>query len=62
MQFFKDSWILLNYNSNNVVLIPKYKDVECINHYRPTTMANFKHKIITMTLADKLYVVTSNHF
>lgn len=53
LQFFKDGQILPNYNSIMVVIILKNQEVECIDHYRPITLAGCKHKIITKILADR---------
>ncbi|MCI16088.1 RNA-directed DNA polymerase (Reverse transcriptase), partial [Trifolium medium] len=54
LQFFSTGWILPNYNSNNVVLIPKSPDADAINHFRPIALANFKFKIISKILASRL--------
>jgi hypothetical protein len=43
-----------NYNSNTVVLIPKVQDADTISQFRPITLANFKFKIISKILADRL--------
>ncbi|GAU48100.1 hypothetical protein TSUD_133200 [Trifolium subterraneum] len=56
-QFFTDAWILPNYNSNTLVLIPKTSNADSIDQYRPIALANFKHKIITKVLADRLAIV-----
>lgn len=53
-QFFKDSWLPQNINSNNVVLIPKTTSADAINQFRPIALANYKFKIITKVLADRL--------
>ena len=49
LQFFSTGWILPNFNSNNIVLIPKINNAGTINDYRPIAIANFK-----MILADRL--------
>ncbi|MCH80179.1 ribonuclease H protein [Trifolium medium] len=54
LQFFTTSWILPGYNSNIIALIPKSSDALSIDQYRPIAMANFKFKIITKILADRL--------
>lgn len=46
--------MLPNYNSNLVVLIPKVAEAERIDQYRPIALANFKYKIISKILADRL--------
>jgi len=53
-QFFSDEWILPNYNSNTIVLIPKQENADSIDQFRPIALANFKHKILTKILADRL--------
>lgn len=45
MQFFTDSWMLPNYNSNIVVLILKSQDAERVDEYKPIAMANVKYKL-----------------
>ncbi|CAJ2645555.1 unnamed protein product [Trifolium pratense] len=57
LQFFSNGWILPNYNSNNVVLIPKSHEADAINHFRPIALANFKFKIISKILASRLAMV-----
>ncbi|XP_058783502.1 uncharacterized protein LOC131658194 [Vicia villosa] len=42
------------YNSNTLVLIPKVKEADSIEQFRPIALANFKFKIITKILADRL--------
>jgi len=54
LQFFSTGWILPNFNSNNIVLIPKTNNAGTINDYRPIAIANFKFKIISKILADRL--------
>jgi hypothetical protein len=53
-QFFTSNWILPNWNSNIVVLIPKTDNADSIAQYRPIALANFKFKIISKILADRL--------
>jgi len=52
--FFTTSWILPHFNSNNIVLIPKTNHADQVSHYRPIAIANFKFKIISKILADRL--------
>lgn len=54
LQFFSTGWILPNYNANNIVLIPKTKNAGTVSDYRPIAIANFKFKIISKILADRL--------
>jgi hypothetical protein len=54
LQFFISGWILPNYNSNTIILIPKSHSADTIEQFRPMAMANFKFKIISKVLADRL--------
>lgn len=54
LQFFTQGRLPPNLNSNSVVLIPKINGAERIDQYRPITLANFKFKIVTKVLADRL--------
>ncbi|PNX82112.1 ribonuclease H, partial [Trifolium pratense] len=54
LQFFSTGWILPNYNSNTIILIPKTDSADSIDKYRPIAIANFKFKIISKVLADRL--------
>lgn len=56
-QFFTQGWILPNYNANNLILIPKDKDANCLRQYRPIALANFKFKIISKILADRISTI-----
>jgi len=44
-------------NSNVVSLIPKIQGADSIKDYRPIVVANFKFKIISKILANKLALV-----
>lgn len=46
--------MLPNYNVKCVVFIPKILNNDSVNHYRPTAIANFKYKIISKTIVDRL--------
>ena len=46
-------------NSNVVSLIPKIQGAESIKDYRPIVVANFKFKIISKILADRLALVAA---
>ncbi|KAK2429733.1 hypothetical protein QL285_028147 [Trifolium repens] len=60
MEFFSTSWILPGFNSNIIALIPKSPDASSITQYRPIAMANFKFKIITKIIADRLASILPN--
>jgi hypothetical protein len=54
LQFFTTGWILPNFNSNTIVLIPKVSNANSLNQYRPIALANFKFKILSKIIADRL--------
>lgn len=54
LEFFTSNWLFLNFNSNSMVLISKNDNADSIDHYRPITMTNFKFKVISKILADRL--------
>jgi hypothetical protein len=54
LEFFTTSWILPGFNSNIIALLPKFPEAASIDQYRPIAMANFKFKIISKILADRL--------
>ncbi|KAF1883223.1 hypothetical protein Lal_00030326 [Lupinus albus] len=56
-QFFRESWLLPNLNSNNIVLIPKHSGADKIEDFKPIALANFQFKIITKVLASRLVVI-----
>ncbi|XP_019434274.1 PREDICTED: uncharacterized protein LOC109340956 [Lupinus angustifolius] len=58
-QFFSQSWLLPNLNSNSVVLIPKTVNADKIEDFRPIALANFQFKIISKVLADRLAVIAA---
>jgi len=45
--------------SNVVSLIPKIQDVESIKDYRPIVVANFKFKIVSKILTDRLALMAT---
>jgi hypothetical protein len=57
LEFFTNGWILPNFNSNTIVLIPKHENADTVGQYRPIALANFKFKIITKILADRLSAI-----
>jgi ribonuclease HI len=54
LEFFTTSWILPGFNSNIITLLPKIPNASSIDQYRPIAMANFKFKIISKVIADRL--------
>jgi len=54
LQFFVSGWFLPNYNANTLILIPKIPNADIVEHYRPIAMANFKFKVISKIIADRL--------
>jgi hypothetical protein len=54
LQFFTSGWIMPNFNSNTLILVPKTQNADSIDQFRPIAMANFKFKIISKVLADRL--------
>ncbi|CAJ2645220.1 unnamed protein product [Trifolium pratense] len=60
LEFFSTNWLMPNYNSNTVVLIPKVQNADSIGQYRPIAIANFKFKIISKILADRLALILPN--
>lgn len=54
LEFFSKDWLHPNYNSNTLVLIPKVPDAMSVSQYRPITLANFRFKIVSKILADRL--------
>jgi hypothetical protein len=54
LEFFTTSWILPGYNSNIIALLPKTPEASSIDQYRPIAMANFKFKVISKIIADRL--------
>jgi len=53
-QFFLQNWIMLGMNSNAIALIPKTTNVVRISDFRPIGLANFRFKIISKILDDRL--------
>lgn len=57
LEFFIKSWIMPNFNANTLILIPKIPNADKVGHYRPIDLANFKFKIISKILADRLSTI-----
>jgi hypothetical protein len=60
LEFFTTSWILPGFNSNIIALLPKFPEASSIDQYRPIAMANFKFKIISKIIADRLASLMPN--
>jgi len=60
LEFFTTGWLLPNFNANTIILIPKSPDADSIDNYRPIALANFKFKIISKILADRLAKILPN--
>jgi len=54
LHFFNTGWILPNYIANFMVLIPKTPNADTMDQFRPIAMADFKFKIISKIIADRL--------
>ncbi|XP_058768431.1 uncharacterized protein LOC131642172 [Vicia villosa] len=54
IQFFRSGWIIPNFNSNSIVLIPKSKNADPVDHFRPIGLANYKFNIITKIIGQIL--------
>lgn len=53
-QLFHSSWILPNYNPNILIFLPKTINANFIDLFGPIALANFKFKIISKAIADKI--------
>ncbi|KAI5428103.1 hypothetical protein KIW84_033200 [Lathyrus oleraceus] len=53
-KLFISSWIMPNYNSNTLILLPKVPNVDFIELFRSIALANLKFKIISKVLAGRL--------
>jgi hypothetical protein len=54
LEFFTSNWILPGFNSNIIAVLPKFPEASSIDHYRHIAMANFKFKIISKIIAERL--------
>jgi len=52
-----DECLLTNYNSNHIILIPKEPGANVNENIRAIALANFKYKIISKILTDRLALV-----
>ncbi|XP_058783724.1 uncharacterized protein LOC131658449 [Vicia villosa] len=53
-RFFISDWLLPGFNANSIILIPKVKGSDSLDLFKPILVSNFKFKIITKILADRL--------
>jgi ribonuclease HI len=53
-EFFSTGCFMPNFNANALILIPKNSNADTIEQFRPIALANFKFKIISKVLADRL--------
>ncbi|CAL5386064.1 unnamed protein product [Camellia sinensis] len=53
-EFFHTGFVLPEWNNTNLVLIPKVATPEKLVHYTPISLCNFKMKIITKLMANRL--------
>jgi hypothetical protein len=60
LEFFTTSWILPGFNSNIIALLPKIPEAVSIDQFRPIAMTNFKFKIISKIIADRLASILPN--
>ncbi|KAK6149326.1 hypothetical protein DH2020_016851 [Rehmannia glutinosa] len=59
--FFSNSSLPLGLNASFMELIPKTKDANVIENFRPIVMSNFIFKIITKILATRLGLIVSDY-
>ncbi|KAK6153216.1 hypothetical protein DH2020_012855 [Rehmannia glutinosa] len=59
--FFNNSSLALGLNASFMSLIPKTKDANVIENFRPIVMSNFIFKIITKILATRLGLIIADY-
>ncbi|XP_058742332.1 uncharacterized protein LOC131614798 [Vicia villosa] len=60
LQFFDSGWVLPGFNSNTIILIPKVSGANSLDQFRPIAVSNFKFKIISKIIADRLAAIMSS--
>jgi len=60
VEFFTTGRIHSNFNANSLILIPKSHNADTLEQYRPIALANFKFKVISKVLADRLANILPN--
>jgi len=61
LEFFHTGWLLPNYNANSLILIPKNPNGDTVDQYKSIALANFKFKIISKVIADRLANILPKH-
>lgn len=59
LQFFREGWIHPGLNSNAIILIHKFPQVNNIEYIKRIALANFQFMIITKILASRLSSIAS---
>lgn len=57
MDLFINGWIFPGLNSNSIVFIPKLKGANVLEQLCPIVISNFKLKLITKIIVDRLVVL-----
>jgi hypothetical protein len=52
--FFRDSFLLKEFDHTNIALIPKVNNPSRVNQFRPISLTNFNYKIISKILSNRL--------
>jgi hypothetical protein len=52
--FFKNDYLLKEFNNSSIVLISKVDNPSKVNQFRPISLVNFNYKIISKILANRL--------
>jgi hypothetical protein len=52
--FFRGGFMLKEFNDTNIALIPKVDNPSSVNQFRPISLTNFNHKIISKILSNRL--------
>ena len=52
--FFRNSWLLKDFNKTFISLIPKKKGVHNFNHFRPIGLYNVCYKVISKIIVNRL--------
>ena len=52
--FFNEELLLKDFDTTNLLLIPKVASPETVSHFHPISLCNFIYKIILKTMANRL--------